>query len=127
VSGLPAVDGPWQRGAVHLRVIVGVIAFSLACARSSPTSPPVPEDSSSAADAAAGAGAGSNAAGPATSACTASAECPGAADVRCSGVGEGRCGSEDGVGCRFVPASGPPQVRCCDGSDRCTFTALPGA
>ncbi|MDC0673954.1 hypothetical protein [Nannocystis radixulma] len=102
---------------MHLvsRLIVGVILFSLACAKSSPTSPPVPEDSSNAIAPAAGGG----------DSCTASADCPGAERVRCAGAGEGRCGSEDGVGCRFVPASGPPQVRCCDGSDSCTFTALP--
>lgn len=100
---------------MHLRVILGVFVLSLACAKSGPTSPPAPEDSSNAAEPAAGAG----------PSCTVSAECPGAARVRCSGAGEGRCGGEDGVGCRFVPVSGPPQVRCCDGSDSCSFTELP--
>ncbi|MFZ6183492.1 hypothetical protein [Nannocystis pusilla] len=106
------------------RLTPGLAGFALvlaACTGSARPPQPVPEDSSPAAAPAA--------VGPADAggSCSASAACPGAAPARCAGRGEGRCRSEDGVGCRFEPKSGPPQVRCCDGSETCTFTPLPGA
>lgn len=100
------------------RLTPGLAGFALllvACAGSGPPPQPVPEDSLRAA-----------APEDPGGSCSASAECPGAAPVRCTGKGEGRCRGEDGVGCRFEPLTGPPQTRCCDGSDSCTFTPLSG-
>ncbi len=106
VSSLPAARGPWQARRMHLvsRLIVGVILFSLALREvEARRRRPVPEDSSNAA----GCGRRGRDERRGCGRFVHRAQCPGAERVRCAGAGEGRCGSEDGVGCRFVAVRSP--------------------